>query len=168
MSRKALNEIIFEGVQARIRHSCQLKKNIQKLASMLKDDCFDGMSKPRADAEKDNNAEITRMAEVVSLVVNKSRLNHKDIRFPAPSLKQKHTLSCMIALRGKGIPINHHLSLEDFAGQSNEQLRIKHKERRRDAKLLSIFRRVLPRMGLQLSTSEMFEVFKVPYSFDDH
>ena len=97
---------------------------------MLKDDCFYGMSKPRADALKDNNSEITRMAEVVSLVVTKSRFNLNDIRLLAPNLKQKHTLSYMISLRGKSIQINHHLSFEDVAEQSNKKLRIKHKERR--------------------------------------
>jgi hypothetical protein len=133
---------------------------------MLKDDCFDGMPKPRADIEKEVRAEIALMADIASLVVNKGRLNLKDIRLPYPSLKQKHTLSNIIALRNEGIPINHNLSLEEFVEQSNKQLHIKHKERRPD-KLLSIFRRVLSRMNLQLGTAEMFKVFKAPYSFAD-
>ncbi len=168
LRQKVLDQIIFEGVPARIRHSGQLKKNISKLASMLKDDCFSGMPKPRVEVEKENHSEITMMAEVVNLVINKARLNLKDIRLSTPSLKQKHTLASIVALRSESIPINHHLSLEGFVEKINEQLRIKHKQRRPDAKLLSIFRRVLPRMNLQLSNPKVFETFKMPYSFDDH
>lgn len=162
-----INQIIFEGTPARIRHNSQLRKNIQKLTSILKDDCFDGMSKTISDVKKETNTEITLMVEVVNLVVNNARLNFKDIRLPTPSIKQKHTLACVIALRGDGVPIDHRLSLEEFVEQSNKQLRTKHKERRQDAKLLSIFRRVLPRMNIQLSTSKMLGIFKVPYFFAD-
>lgn len=165
--QKVLKNIILEGIPARTRHSGQLSKNIQKLASLLKDDCFDGMPTPIADVKKQKKAEIDQMAEVASLVINTTRLNLKDMRLPTPSLKQKHAISCMIALRSKGVPINHHLPLEEFVKQSNEQLRIEHKERRRDATLLSIFRRVLPKMDLQLSTAGWGNVFKVPYCWAD-
>jgi hypothetical protein len=81
---------------------------------MLKDDCFEDMTKPRVDVENDTRTEIIMMAEVVNLAVDTARLNLKDIRLPTPSLKQKHTLSSIIALRGDGVPINHYLTLEEF------------------------------------------------------
>ena len=142
LKQKVLTQIIFHDVPARAFHSVRLKKNIHKLASVLKDDCFEDIAKLRADVdkdnhgegtlmeevvslmdnnarvnfEKDNQAEVTLMVEVASLVVNKARLNLKDMRLPHPSLKQKHTLSNIIALRGGGVPINHCLSLDELVG----------------------------------------------------
>jgi hypothetical protein len=163
LRQKTLNEIIFEGIPSRIKYSGQLKKNINKLASLLKDGCFDDKPKYRADAVKESRDEIDLMAEVANLVVNKGKLNLKDIRLTDPSLRQMHVLSNIIALRNESVPINHHLCLEEFVEQNNEKLHNKPKERRSDAKLLSIFRRVLPRMNLLLSTSVEFANFKMPY-----
>jgi hypothetical protein len=161
-----LNEIIFEGIPSRIKYSGQLKKNISKLASHLKGGCFYGKPQYRAVVAKENGDEIDMMADVANLVVNKGRLNLKEMRLQNPTLKQKHLLANIIALMNENIPVNHQLSLEEFVEQNNEKLHGKYKERRSDAKLLSIFRRVLPNMNLLFANS-FFTHFRSPYLFAD-